>query len=578
MSMYDEVLATEKFSKEFRETWVQYQVAFKKWKARDTKAIVDSMIQHFLQLEQLWNSVKENVDANTEWRPRIERQQKFIKQKVQRLGGRAAMARLISQVREMRETHVDHSSLTALPGTRSEQTSSSVLDSRYEIPAAVSTSAIASSSSHEIHSTLTGFGAPMSNEQLAHELVINPDFELKRSEGNSLEFKIAEIAKKAFFDKMATDLAGGNLEWLPSVVADIRQQLLELVPERSGLHKQLAETLDVDLIKQQVDNGVCEINKILSFVFEKMLSMCAPIRDREIREIANAVDPIDAIRLIFSSLENMKLDMANFRLRALRPHLVQQAVEYEKSKFVKALSEGRVALERTKQWLEKATLKAQETAATRNPENIPQPENPVKFDSVYADALLSMIFAQEPVDIETLPETLLMDAERLYGFQNESQAITVVAALMMLSRNLSADFRENREAVLKLKNNLFMFLQDQTTGIENLAQLIVSSINDAIKPLGKSLNVHQCETIKSMVDKTLSFRDTVFALLNRRAMSETRVHLLSGRFRRDTNNGLDVVIEELEQLSGKIFRLAMHNRQVFSDWYDEIIREALLKS
>lgn len=32
-------------------------------------------------------------------------------------------------------------------------------------------------------------------------------------------------------------------------------------------------------------------------------------------------------------LDLMKLDMANFAVNSIRPHLVQQSVEYERSKF-----------------------------------------------------------------------------------------------------------------------------------------------------------------------------------------------------------------------------------------------------
>ena len=38
-------------------------------------------------------------------------------------------------------------------------------------------------------------------------------------------------------------------------------------------------------------------------------------------------------REIFRVLELMKLDMANYTLQSLRPHLKQQSVDYERGKF-----------------------------------------------------------------------------------------------------------------------------------------------------------------------------------------------------------------------------------------------------
>lgn len=39
------------------------------------------------------------------------------------------------------------------------------------------------------------------------------------------------------------------------------------------------------------------------------------------------------LRAIFSVLDLMKVDMANFALSSIRPHLMQQSVEYERNKF-----------------------------------------------------------------------------------------------------------------------------------------------------------------------------------------------------------------------------------------------------
>lgn len=53
-------------------------------------------------------------------------------------------------------------------------------------------------------------------------------------------------------------------------------------------------------------------------------------------------------REIFSVLDLMKMDMANFAVSYIRPHLMKQSVEYERSKFQEFLdrhpSEGSLSL------------------------------------------------------------------------------------------------------------------------------------------------------------------------------------------------------------------------------------------
>lgn len=47
--------------------------------------------------------------------------------------------------------------------------------------------------------------------------------------------------------------------------------------------------------------------------------------------------PFPSLREIFRVLGLMKTDMVNFTLQSLRPHLLQQAVQYERAKFQQIL-------------------------------------------------------------------------------------------------------------------------------------------------------------------------------------------------------------------------------------------------
>ena len=38
-------------------------------------------------------------------------------------------------------------------------------------------------------------------------------------------------------------------------------------------------------------------------------------------------------REVFNLMDAMKVDMANFQLQSIKPHLVQQSFEYERNKF-----------------------------------------------------------------------------------------------------------------------------------------------------------------------------------------------------------------------------------------------------
>ena len=42
---------------------------------------------------------------------------------------------------------------------------------------------------------------------------------------------------------------------------------------------------------------------------------------------------IIVFREVFNLMDAMKVDMANFQLQSIKPHLVQQSIEYERNKF-----------------------------------------------------------------------------------------------------------------------------------------------------------------------------------------------------------------------------------------------------
>lgn len=569
ISEYEQALKLQKITVGLKNSWTDFRKGFNAWKAKDNKAMIDGLIEHFMQLEQLWSSVKENIDAESQWRPKIEKQQRLIRSKIQRIGGRSALARLALEVRKFRPSD-SGTNINVLPESNSgHESKNSVLNSSYEFfPSSNEASA-------DVVNDLKKFGSFLSNEQLAHELIMDPNFELGRDSKTEMEKQITEVVKRAYFDKIRQDLTDNKIESTLMVIEDIRGQILSMVNEKGSMHRKIAAELDLVVIKQQIEQGIFAWKEYLQHACSIMLQLCAPARDQRIRAILENGDVVESVREIFEALEMMKLDLANFRLQSLRPVLMQQAAEYERAKFEHALSNGQVSLENAAKWIQASVNKAKEVSTARNPENVELPGNNVKFENVYIDALLSTIFSSEPIDAECFPETLSMDYARISSFQNEAQAIAVVAALLMLSRNLSADFRDDFNAVQTLKEQLFLFLQDADTSIDNLAHLIISSISKVLAQSNKSLTEEQKDMVRNMVDKTMSYRDTVFSLLHRRIMNEVRVHLVSGRFRKDTNNGLDVVIQEVEGLSGKIFRLVSHNRSVYAKWYDEMIRQAM---
>merc|ERR1719220_3343284 len=82
-----------------------------------------------------------------------------------------------------------------------------------------------------------------------------------------------------------------------------------------------------------------------------MAKICAPVRDDKIEALRQQLAACQ-IWTITNLLKLMSIDMANFSIKAIRPYLQKQQVEYERKKMVEYLKQNpKNGLLHTKAWL-----------------------------------------------------------------------------------------------------------------------------------------------------------------------------------------------------------------------------------
>lgn len=590
---------------EFDSCWNSYYSLFEAWKAKDTEQLVTNLIAHYIEVGQLWESLRDRVEVTPEWQQQLDEQRAQLRDKLAKVGGDAAIERLADVERhinaarealenrrrrdsvnpeappsptprpqaELRNNPVSPMAITSISPSTSPRISSSPTSGS---PATTQFSVTA----EQLARLMSGYAPPgvLTNEQLAHEVVMDPDFKIERKH-NELEDRVRNIATKAFFDSMREDFENEEYgRWAPGLLTDIKDRLLTLAPQYSATRTEIEEVLDIALIAQQIEKDVFDVRKCLSFVIATMRKLCAPVRDQAVDDLTKIKDLPTAFQRILELLDLMNLDLSNFRLRVLRPYLKSTAVEFERAKFSEALRSGLVGLSRTRDWLKAAIKSLQDIAAQRNPENVETPENRVRYEQVYNEALLSYLFSSTLIDRFNVPETFLLDIERLASYQNEIQAVTIAAALLMLCKNFADPSDPIRRdpaspALRKLRDKIFILLRHGDTTIDSLSAEITATVSPTapLPPDRQAL-------IRSMVDKTLSYKDTVYSLLSRRLQAVMRGHLQGGHFpKKETivSHGFEWVAKELEKLSSKVYVLAKHNREVYAQWYDDIISEIM---
>nr|XP_014706566.1 T-complex protein 11-like protein 1 isoform X4 [Equus asinus] len=182
----------------------------------------------------------------------------------------------------------------------------------------------------------------VTNMALAHEIVVNGNFRIKPVElpEDSLEKRVKDIVHKAFWDCLSVQLSEDPPAYDHAIklLGEIKETLLSfLLPGHTRLRNQIREVLDLDLIQQEAEHGALDISKLAEFIIGMMGTLCAPARDEEVNKLKDIKEIVPLFRAMFSVLGLMKVDMANFAVSSIRPHLMQQSVEYERKKFQELL-------------------------------------------------------------------------------------------------------------------------------------------------------------------------------------------------------------------------------------------------
>ncbi|XP_014647970.1 PREDICTED: T-complex protein 11-like protein 1 [Ceratotherium simum simum] len=436
----------------------------------------------------------------------------------------------------------------------------------------------------------------VTNMALAHEIVVNGNFRIKPVElpEDSLEKRVKDIVHKAFWDCLSVQLSEDPPAYDHAIrlLGEIKETLLSfLLPGHTRLRNQIREVLDLDLIKQEAEHGALDISKLAEFIIGTMGTLCAPARDEEVKKLKDIKEIVPLFRAIFSVLDLMKVDMANFAVSSIRPHLMQQSVEYERKKFQELLEKQPNSLDFVTQWLEEATddlmnqkhehaLPAGGGAAGSG--DAPRPDPVAVQDYAYLK-LLKWDHLRRP-----FPETVLMDQARFQELQLQLGHLTVLGAVLLVTFSMAApgvssqaDFAEKLKTTVKIlltDMHLPSFhLEDALSGV---GEKVCLEVNSHLALCGFSPLTTDKETaLKGQIQAVASPDDPIRRIMDVRVLTFLGSYLASGHQKPlpTAPGGLGLVQKELEEVAIKFVRLVNYNKMVFSPYYDSILSKILVR-
>ncbi|XP_075044158.1 T-complex protein 11-like protein 1 [Mixophyes fleayi] len=427
----------------------------------------------------------------------------------------------------------------------------------------------------------------VNNMALAHEIMVNKDFQIKPMEfpQGSLERAVRDIVHKAFWDCLEAQFNEDPPVYNHMIIllGEVKETLFSfLLPGHTRLRNQINEVLDLDLLKQEAENGALDIPKLADFTIGMMGTLCAPARDDEVKKLRDIKEPVALFRAIFAVLDLMKLDMANFAIGTIRPHLMQQSVEYERKKFQDFFEKQPKFLEYTTSWLQEAA----DDLRAKSP--VPQGASagslgPVSVLNNGFIKLLTWDHEQRP-----FPETVVMDQIRFQEIKLELTQFTLQGTLLLIIHNSAGPAVSGLPGFMdRMKNLISLLLKGVGTpyvkteeALATLGEKMCVEVNSYLSQHGSpSFSTEREECLKGQIQSAASPSNQIHRVIDSRvqmfllsylsATNQRSIPVLPG--------GLGPIQKELEEMAVKFLRLVNYNKMVFSPYYDSILSEILNK-
>lgn len=428
-----------------------YNSAFDAWRAQDSSALVETMVASFVELDAIWQTVKDDTRGHVaeDYRQGIRDNQVILLSKIRKLAGADRADFLIKKaIRESRRRRTRRRAPAevrprATVGESEEELASST--SSLEIIPGLSQETVALTERNQQPETISLarlFSPIPSNRILTHELAIDKDYRISASSHSD----IRDTVNRALCDSMRSGFEQGmGSVWTVAMAQEIRGKLTHIVKTGNSMHTMIVENLDDTLIMTQCEQGIFSYDNFFRFMANVLPKLCAPFRDEQVKVLAvdleNNVDSdtaalVEKLFRLLHFIDLLSLDYSNFLLMNAAPVLIRESAGYERRMFAADLADGRTSLSRTSRWWRDASVNMLTEADRRDPEQVRQPLDRPSAEKVYSRGLVDLAIAQGEIENVDVPETLSLDEGRIRGIRQRAMHVTVIGSILLVAKNL----------------------------------------------------------------------------------------------------------------------------------------------
>ena len=567
---------------ELSEAYATFQAAFAAWKAHDSSFLVSNMLAQFVELDAIWQTVKDDRDGEVaaDYKEGIQQNQTIVLVRLKRLAGPENAMKMIKQaIRASRKARSKKSAAPdnkprAAPVDQANASSTSILPAE---PASRPTDSSSSAAKRNVPAKqkLESSTLLPDNRNILHQLAINKEFTIDLQPRIDLRDTLIDEVSRSM--QQGLDAAQGEI-WVSAIAKLIHDKLLRLLTPGNSLHVLISEALDPTMIANQVKNGVFSYDKFFSFMNTILPKLCAPVRDPDVKDLSDnpSQDPIRQLARVYYVIELLSLDHMNFMLREIGPTLIKGSVDYERNCFATRLDNHFPV--KTLKWWKAAVAKSREEPSRRGGEGTSSPAARITADRIYVHGLVDLAITTTNLEDAEIPETLELDVERLARIRSDILRLITVASILLTAKNL---LRRDVRSLWKLESQR---MWDLPFSSPRAAFVSIVESRYALPPTTKQqltgtttrlLTDARAGEVSHPVMKVLlkKIHAHVFARLAA-SSAEERIWTSTTASEVLGSSGMPESVARIGDIVQELGRVAGVDREAHGKWYDEVAQRA----
>lgn len=571
---------------ELSEAYASFQAAFAAWKAHDSSFLVSNMLAQFVELDAIWQTVKDDKDGEVaaDYKEGIQQNQTLVLVRLKRLAGPENAMKLIRQaIRASRKTRLKKSAAPdnkprAAPTDQATTSNPSVLPAAPTSRLAESPFSGAEKNAPAKRQLETSTLLP-DNRHILHELAINKEFKVDFQPPTDLRDSLIDRVSRSI--QQGIDAAEGDV-WVLAIAKVIYEKLLGLLTPGNSLHVLISETLDPTMIANQVKNGAFSYDKFFSFMNTILPKLCAPVRDSDVKDLAEhpSQDPIRQLARIYYVIDLLSLDHVNFMLQRLGLTLIEESADYEKKCFATRLKNQYPT--KTLRWWKAAVAKTKQEPSRRGVEGTSSPAARITADRIYVHGLVDLAITTRSLEDSQIPETLELDTERLARIRSDILRLITVSSILLTAKNL---LRRDVRSLWKLENQRMWDLPFSSPSaafvsiVESRYALPLTTKSQLTGTITRLLTDARAGEVNHPVMKVLLKKIYTHVLTRLAASSaEERIRTSTTASEVLGSSGMPESVARIGDIIQELGRIADVDREAHGQWYDEVAKRATEES